>query len=112
MDVPSWLQFLFPPGRSILTYLRDYDGETILCLANLSDQPHVVSPKLHRFVRSRPVDLVHDRPFNPIDERPYPIHLEPYEFAWLAMTPVSAIEEVRYEPMTVIDWDAEVAAVG
>ena len=77
------LQFLFPPGRSVLAFLREHDGDVILCLANLADQPRVANVNLHSFAGARPVDLIHDRPFNPIDDAPYPIHLEPYEFTWL-----------------------------
>ncbi|MCC6791457.1 MAG: maltose alpha-D-glucosyltransferase [Thermomicrobiales bacterium] len=81
------LQFIYPPGRSVLAYLRDFEGESILCLANLSGEPVVACPNLSRFAGRRPVDLIHDAPYNEIGNDPYPVHLEPYEFVWLQIAP-------------------------
>ena len=33
------LRFLRPGNRKILAYLREYEGETILCVANLARVP-------------------------------------------------------------------------
>ena len=40
------LRFLFPKNRKVLAYLREYEDETILCVANLARSPQAVELEL------------------------------------------------------------------
>ena len=48
------LTFLYPKNRKILAYLREYAGETILCVANLAHSPQAVELDLSAIRRPRP----------------------------------------------------------
>ena len=43
------LRFLRPGNRKILAYLREYEGETILCVANLARVPQAVELDLSQY---------------------------------------------------------------
>ena len=51
------LRFLYPGNRKILAYLREYEDETILCVANLSRTPQAVELDLAEFDGRVPVEL-------------------------------------------------------
>ena len=52
------LTFLYPKNRKILAYLREYGGETLLCVANVAHSPQAVELDLSAFAwpRSRRVN--------------------------------------------------------
>ena len=52
------LRFLRPGNRKILAYLREYEDETILCVANLSRAPQAVELDLSQFKGSVPAELM------------------------------------------------------
>jgi maltose alpha-D-glucosyltransferase/alpha-amylase len=74
--------FLRPANRRILAYLRQHDGETILCVANLSRTAQAVELDLHAFEGSTPVELSGGAPFPRIGQLPYLLTLPPYGFLW------------------------------
>ncbi len=43
------LRFLFPKNRKILAYLREDEGETLLCVANLAHSPQAVEIDLSEY---------------------------------------------------------------
>ena len=51
------LTFLYPGNRRVLAYLREFDGETILCVANLARTPEAVELDLSAFEGRVPVEL-------------------------------------------------------
>jgi maltose alpha-D-glucosyltransferase / alpha-amylase len=65
------LAFLEPGNRKVLAYLREHDGEAILCVANLSRVPQAVELDLARFEKRVPVELFGQEPFPPIGKLPY-----------------------------------------
>jgi len=65
------LRFLRPGNRKILAYLREYEGETILCVANLSRAPQAVELDLSAFRERVPVELMGRSRFPPIGDLPY-----------------------------------------
>jgi maltose alpha-D-glucosyltransferase / alpha-amylase len=74
------LEFLRPGNRKILAYLRTYDEETVLCVANLSHTPQPVELDLARFNGRVPVELLSHTAFPPVGELPYLLTLQPYGF--------------------------------
>jgi maltose alpha-D-glucosyltransferase/alpha-amylase len=80
------LRFLFPGNRKILAYLREYDGSTILCVANLSRGSQPVELDLSEMNGRVPVELLGGTPFPAIGELPYLLTLPPYGFYWFDLS--------------------------
>ena len=60
------LRFLYPRNRRILAYLREYDDETVLCIANLA---HAASGRARSFRLRRAGPRRNDRPLSlPADQ--------------------------------------------
>ncbi len=75
-------RFLRPANRRILAYLREQDGETILCVANLGRTAQAVELDLGEFEGATPVELSGGTPFPRIGQLPYLLTLPPYGFLW------------------------------
>ncbi len=69
------ITFLEPGNRKILAFLREHEGEAILCVANLSRVPQAVELDLTRFEMRVPVELFGQESFPPIGKLPYFITL-------------------------------------
>jgi maltose alpha-D-glucosyltransferase/alpha-amylase len=67
---------------SILGFLRSTQGETILCVNNLSRFAQPVHLDLRQFAGAMPVELVGRVPFPSIGTQPYPLTLGPHAFYW------------------------------
>jgi maltose alpha-D-glucosyltransferase / alpha-amylase len=83
------LRLLYPKNRKILAYLREYEGDTLLCVANVAHSPQAVELDLSQFVGRVPVELNAGTLFPPIGELTYLLTLPPYGFYWFALTPAS-----------------------
>ena len=79
------LSFLTPGNRKILAYLRELDGEAILCVTNLSRAAQAVELDLARFKTRVPVELLGRSAFPPIGELPYMLTLGPHHFFWFRL---------------------------
>ncbi|MEK8090354.1 maltose alpha-D-glucosyltransferase [Thermithiobacillus plumbiphilus] len=90
------LQFLHPGNRKILAYLREYEDETILCVANLSRNAQPVEIDLSRFKGTVPVELMGHTSFPPVGELPYFLTLPGYSFYWFHLAP-EAVAPVWHE---------------
>jgi maltose alpha-D-glucosyltransferase/alpha-amylase len=80
------LRFLTPGNRKMLAYIREYDGETILCVANLSRLPQAVELDLAQFEGRIPIELTGMSPFPPIGQLTYLLTLAPYGFFWFHLS--------------------------
>jgi maltose alpha-D-glucosyltransferase/alpha-amylase len=79
------IEFLNPANRKILAYLRRYDGEQILCVANLSRFAQPVDLDLSALAGMIPMEMLGYVEFPAIDEHPYRLTLAPYSFLWLEL---------------------------
>ncbi|SCB61120.1 trehalose synthase /maltokinase [Rhizobium aethiopicum] len=79
------LRFLSPENRKILAYLREYDGETLMCVANLSRLPQAVELDLSAFEGRVPIELTGMSPFPPIGQLTYLLTMPPYGFFWFQL---------------------------
>jgi maltose alpha-D-glucosyltransferase/alpha-amylase len=79
-------RFLFPGNRKILAYLREYEGEHILCVANLSRAPQAVELDLSAFAGRVPVEMLGATPFPAIGQLTYLLTLPPYGFYWFVLS--------------------------
>jgi maltose alpha-D-glucosyltransferase/alpha-amylase len=80
------LRFLYPDNRKVLAYLREHDGETILCVANFSRAPQAVELDLAELNGRIPVELSGGTAFPAIGELPYLLTLPAYGFYWFSVT--------------------------
>jgi len=95
------LRFLRPGNRKILAYLREHEGEAILCVANLSRAPQAVELDLSAFKERVPVELMGRSRFPPIGELPYLLTLSGlgfYAFRLAADVEAPAWHEERPVP--------------
>jgi maltose alpha-D-glucosyltransferase/alpha-amylase len=79
------IKFLDPSNRKVLAYLREYHGEQILCVANLSRFAQPVDLDLSKLEGMTPVEMLGYVDFPPIERQPYRFTLAPYSFLWLEL---------------------------
>ena len=79
-------RFLRPANRKILAYLREHDGDEVLCVANLGRTAQAVELDLSEFEGRVPVELLGGTPFPAIGQLPYLLTLPPYGFLWFRLS--------------------------
>lgn len=80
------VRFLRPANRKVLAYLREYDGEAILCVANVSRTAQAVELDLSEFSGRTPVELSGNVAFPKIGQLTYLLTLPPFAFYWFALS--------------------------
>jgi maltose alpha-D-glucosyltransferase/alpha-amylase len=75
-----------PGNRKILAYLREYEGQVLMCVANLSNASQPVELELSEMSGRVPVELLGGTPFPSIGELPYLLTLPPYGFYWFDLS--------------------------
>jgi maltose alpha-D-glucosyltransferase/alpha-amylase len=83
-------RLLYPKNRKILVYLREHEGITILCVANLARTPQAVELDLSEFRDRIPIELDGGSVFPPIGQLPYLLTLAPFGFYWFNLAEESA----------------------
>ncbi|MNS24229.1 Trehalose synthase/amylase TreS [compost metagenome] len=76
------IKFLHPNNKKIFTYVREYEGETVLVVANLSKAPQPVELDLQQWAGSIPVEITGLTPFPKVTDQPYQLSVGPYGFFW------------------------------
>ena len=79
------LDFLYPQNHKVLAYVRRYQDECILVVANLSRFIQAVELDLTPFKGMRPVEMLGRAKFPAIGERPYFLTLGSYAFYWFIL---------------------------
>ncbi|MCF3936578.1 maltose alpha-D-glucosyltransferase [Acuticoccus sp. M5D2P5] len=79
------MQFIYPRNRKIIAYIREHEGEAILCVANLSRSAQAVELDLSAHRTRVPIELTGRTPFPPIGELPYMLTLPAYGFFWFVL---------------------------
>ncbi|MDE2463880.1 MAG: maltose alpha-D-glucosyltransferase [Alphaproteobacteria bacterium] len=80
------LRFLTPQNRKILAYLREYEDETLLCVANVSRTAQAVELDLNEFEGRTPVELLGGTAFPRIGQLSYMLTLPPFGFYWFKLS--------------------------
>ncbi|HKI37073.1 MAG TPA: maltose alpha-D-glucosyltransferase [Gemmataceae bacterium] len=81
------LDFLHPDNHKVLAFLRRYEDETLLVVANLSRFAQAVELDLSAFPGMVPVEMLGRTTFPPIDAQPYRVTLGPRAFYWFSLEP-------------------------
>ena len=79
------MTFIRPLNRSVLAYVRQYEGEVILCVANLSRSAQATELDLSAWNGRVPLEMLGRTSFPAIGELPYMITLAPYGFYWFEL---------------------------
>jgi maltose alpha-D-glucosyltransferase / alpha-amylase len=79
------IDFLHPDNSRVLSFIREFDDEKILVIANLSRFVQCAELDLSRFKGMRPVELFGKTPFPKIGDLPYFITLGPHSFYWFSI---------------------------
>jgi len=90
-------RLVFPRNRRILAYLREHDGEVVLCVANLAHTLQGVELDLPEFDRRVPVDLVSGTSLPALGRAPLALTLPPYGFYAFGLS-VTALEPAWRDP--------------
>jgi maltose alpha-D-glucosyltransferase / alpha-amylase len=81
------LEFLHPDNHKVLAFIRRYQDECVLVLANLSRFVQGVELDLSPFKSLVPVEAFGHTEFPVISEAPYFMTLGPHAFYWFALEP-------------------------
>jgi len=109
------IEFLRPANRKVLAYVRTFDGEKVLCVANLSRFAQPTELDLSRFEGLVPVEMLGYVEFPKIRKTPYAITLAPYGHFWFELQsptmPDIVTEELVIEDNTIAftDWPSLLA---
>jgi len=79
------IEFVQPDNRKVLAFLREYAGERILVVANLSRFVEYVELDLSKFRGDVPVELFGGNAFPRVGDLPYLLTLGPHAFYWFAL---------------------------
>ncbi|MEY2398034.1 MAG: maltose alpha-D-glucosyltransferase / alpha-amylase [Actinomycetota bacterium] len=72
---------------SVLAFVREQEGDVVLCVNNLSSRAQPVELPLQRFDGYTPIELLGRVPFPKVGELPYLLTLPPHGFFWFQLCP-------------------------
>jgi maltose alpha-D-glucosyltransferase / alpha-amylase len=79
------MEFVRPENRKIFAFTRTLDGETVLCVFNLSQHAQPVELDLAHLRGATPVEMIGETEFPKIGELPYQLALAPRGFYWFLL---------------------------
>ncbi|MCM8748606.1 maltose alpha-D-glucosyltransferase [Thermomicrobiaceae bacterium CFH 74404] len=94
------LEFITPENRKVLAYVRKYENETILVVANLSRFVQCAELDLSAYRGLVPVELFGRTEFPVITDQPYFVTLGPHSFYWFSLEPQRVGEEATTIELT------------
>ena len=107
------MEILDVPNAAILAFVREYEGERVLVVANLSRFAQSVQLPTRDLTGQVPVELFSQSHFPAFGSEPYHLTLAPYGFFWLGLQPVAAEPPaaVQEEPDEAVPTELPVLAV-
>ncbi|MFL5339873.1 MAG: maltose alpha-D-glucosyltransferase, partial [Gemmataceae bacterium] len=84
------IEFLRPENPKVLAFIRSYEGEHVLMVANLSRFVQYAELDLKTFRGLVPQELFGRSQFPPIHDGPYSLTIGPHGFYWFALTAAPA----------------------
>jgi maltose alpha-D-glucosyltransferase / alpha-amylase len=87
------LEFLYPSNRKVLAFIRQFEDERLLIVANLSRFAQCVELDLAAQQGSVPVEVFGRAKFPPVTENPYLLSLGPHAFYWFHLQPRETTQE-------------------
>jgi maltose alpha-D-glucosyltransferase/alpha-amylase len=81
------MRFVKPENRKIFAFTREHEGETVLCVFNLSQFAQPVELDLAEFEGRVPVEMRGKTRFPAVAAAPYQLALAPWGFYWFLLEP-------------------------
>jgi maltose alpha-D-glucosyltransferase/alpha-amylase len=106
------LEFVRPQNRKLIAYVRSFQGESVLCVANLSQTAQAVELDLSKYRGRVPVEMMGRNAFPPIGELPYFLTLPAHGFFWLLLSETAAPPEWHVERLPATEVPVLVLAEG
>ncbi|MEO6952687.1 MAG: maltose alpha-D-glucosyltransferase [Polyangia bacterium] len=106
------MEFLNPDNSKIVAYVRVFNDEKIVVVANLSRFPQATELDLSRYAGMLPIELSGRSPFPVIGTTPYPISLGAHGFYWFSIEPAQAkhaVATVAEHPLVTLSVKAPLA---
>jgi len=91
------IQFLDSRNGKVLSFIRSYEGESILVVANLSKFSQAVELDLKRYKGIKPIEIFSQNQFFKIGEEAYQFTLSPYGYYWFLMESREEVEDAPKE---------------
>jgi maltose alpha-D-glucosyltransferase / alpha-amylase len=79
------MEMLHPLNHRVLSYVREFEGEKILVVSNLSSQAQAAELDLRRWKGTVPIEMFGGNPFPRVGDLPYLLTLGPYHFYWFRL---------------------------
>jgi maltose alpha-D-glucosyltransferase/alpha-amylase len=92
------LTFIRPANRAVLAYVRQFDGEAILCVANISRSAQAVELDMTPWKGRVPQEMLGRTHFPRIGDLPYLVTLPPYGFFWFSLNADAKSEPEKVLP--------------
>jgi maltose alpha-D-glucosyltransferase/alpha-amylase len=80
------LKFIRPANRKVIAYVREYEDEIVVCVANLSRVPQQAALDLSAYSGRVPVEMIGWSPFATIGDDRYVITLPGHGFFWFLLS--------------------------
>ncbi|MFD2999558.1 maltose alpha-D-glucosyltransferase [Pontibacter toksunensis] len=87
------IKFLSPNNSKVLAFVREYENETILVIANLSRFPEAVELDLHEYKGRTPVEVFSKNKFPNIKEEEYLFTISGHGYYWMELQPQEVAQE-------------------
>ncbi|HEY1484127.1 MAG TPA: maltose alpha-D-glucosyltransferase [Candidatus Acidoferrum sp.] len=79
------MQFLTPSNHRVLAYVRQFEGQTVLVVNNLSNSAQAVELDVQRYKGYVPIEMFGRNLFPRFGNLPYLLTLGPYQFYWFQL---------------------------
>ena len=79
------MQFVKPENRKVFAFTREFEGEMVLCVFNLSQHAQFAELDLRHYRGRMPVEMLGDTDFPRVGELPYLLTLSPCGFYWFLL---------------------------
>ncbi|HEX8335555.1 MAG TPA: maltose alpha-D-glucosyltransferase, partial [Pyrinomonadaceae bacterium] len=79
------MRFVKPENRKIFAFVREHEGETVVCVFNLSQFAQPVELDLAEFEGRTPVEMLGKSRFPQVKAAPYQLALAPFGFYWFQL---------------------------
>jgi maltose alpha-D-glucosyltransferase/alpha-amylase len=95
------VQILHPDNAKVLAFVRRYNNERLLIVANLSRSAQYVELDLKEYSGLSPVELFGRQAFPVLGEQPLFLTLGPHTFYWFSLEPLNISEVKAVSPPTI-----------
>ncbi len=99
------IEFLSPANSKVLAFIRKYENEKILVVANLSRFSQVVELDLSQYKGQTPIEIFSRNEFPPIGDLYYMLTLSAYDYYWFLITEKEKINPQIEKKIPVIEFN-------